>query len=85
MYLEDALRHEVRGAERCGNIPRAVRDVALRLVPSWTGGYASLVDTARAIAQASCAPNEGPAHAASAGTPAIVSLAVSGPQPKMTP
>lgn len=37
-YLEVALRHEVRGAERCGKIPRAVRDVALRLVPLWTGG-----------------------------------------------
>lgn len=47
--LELGLRHEARAAERCGSITRAVRDVALKLAPTWTGDADELLRTAEAI------------------------------------
>lgn len=36
-YLAEALRQEVRAAERRGEVTRTMRDVALRLVPAFPG------------------------------------------------
>lgn len=49
--LESALRHDVRGAERAGLVTRAVRNVALRLAPTWTGSTEELLSVASAVAQ----------------------------------
>lgn len=66
-FLRAALRHEVRAVERGGAVTRAVRQVALRLLPTWAGDDAQqLLDVAAAIAEASAASQ--PAVAA-AGLP----------------
>ena len=49
-YLEAALRHEVLGASRRGAVTRSLRQVALRLVPAWTGTYEQLLAVAQAVA-----------------------------------
>ncbi|SEQ74754.1 hypothetical protein SAMN05421756_105277 [Microlunatus flavus] len=49
-FIDISLRHEVRAAERSGQITRAVRDIALKLVPTWTGDPVELLIAAEAIA-----------------------------------
>lgn len=82
LFLEDALHLEIRGAERRGEITRAVRDVALRLLP-WAGDYASLVDTARLVVQPPRAPETDSAPTVVASPCAPVDPVVSGPDPRM--
>lgn len=49
--IEAALRLDVRAAERRGEVTRAVREVAFRLVPGWTAGHQDLLDAAQAVAE----------------------------------
>ncbi|GAB2582314.1 hypothetical protein [Microlunatus antarcticus] len=84
LFLEDALHLEVRGAERRGEIPRAVRDIALRLLP-WAGDYASLVDTARLVAEPPNAHETYSAPTAVPCAPTTVDPVVSGPDPGIAP
>lgn len=63
LYLESALRHDVRGAERAGRLSRAVRNIALKLVPDWTGSAEELLAVAGAVAQ-TCETTAPHAHAA---------------------
>lgn len=67
-WIERALRHEVRAAERSGAVMRAVRQVALRLVPTWTGDGQQLLAVAQAVSQtpdvsATAAPDTSAAEA----------------------
>lgn len=50
-WIEQALRHEVRAAERSGAVMRAVRQVAFRLVSTWTGDGQQLLAVAQAVSQ----------------------------------
>lgn len=67
-YLEAALRHEVLGASRRGAVTRSLRQVALRLVPAWTGTYEQLLAVAQAVADPPGTPaatsSDGAANAA---------------------
>ena len=75
-YLEAALRHEVLGASRRGAVTRSLRQVALRLVPAWTGTCEQLLAVAQAVADPPGTrpgtPSDGVAEAAD---PAAVSAA----------
>ncbi len=81
-YLAEALRNEVRAAERRGEMTRTVRDVALRLVPSFPGNCEDLLDTAQAIASVpqACAGELERTVLAPGGGPGL-----SGPSWKMSP
>ena len=64
-WINQALNHEVRAAERSGVMTRAVRQVAFRLVPTWTGDGQQLLAAAEAVSQTP----DGPPSAAPASKP----------------